>query len=218
MGYTIQNSETGEVDYIYTDDSTTVELPKFDQETGEPLNGKLKVRYIKHKSFHIPKKYLRGTPCEEFDKQISGDYNENFPPHDIQVLPVNDKNEKPKSPQYAREDYLKMDGVINEIVLGYNKSSHHLLLIPTLFFFNIYLALLLGIIEMFLHWWAHHKNGLNTNKQIYFRSPLHLLTSQFCAVCRSESEMDIKLFDMLNKHMREARRSKTLRNVSKAIS
>lgn len=101
--------------------------------------------------------------------------------------------------------------------MGYNKSNYRMLLLPTLFFFNVYAAVIVMILEIFFHFWAHFKNGVNMNKDIYYRSPLHVMTSQFCARCRSESEMEANIFRHLNKQMRLARQSKTLKNVSKAI-
>lgn len=94
------------------------------------------------------------------------------------------------------------------------------MLIPTLFCFSIGLCFILLLIEGFLHCWAHKKNLLTTSKIYYFRSPLHLLTSQFCAICRSENEMKkIENFQALNKQMLQAaKQSKTLKDMSKVIS
>lgn len=46
------------------------------------------------------------------------------------------------------------------------------------------------MLEVALHLWSHKNNQRNTNKMIYYRSPLHVITSQFCAVCRQEREME----------------------------
>lgn len=51
-------------------------------------------------------------------------------------------------------------------------------------------AILTVLAEVFLHLWSHKKNQHNTNTKIYYRSPLHVITSQFCAVCRQEREME----------------------------
>lgn len=74
--------------------------------------------------------------------------------------------------------------------MGYNKTSHRLFLIPSLFICFRLCAPLMAVIEICLHVWAHKKNARNTNANIYYRSPLHIMTSQFCAVCRNRSEMD----------------------------
>ena len=42
------------------------------------------------------------------------------------------------------------------------------------------------LIEVLLHVWAHSKNATNENENIYYRSPLNSLTSQFCTLCREE--------------------------------
>lgn len=101
--------------------------------------------------------------------------------------------------------------------MGYNKSSYRLLLLPTVFFFNIYAAVIIMMVEMFFHFWAHLKNGLNMDKNFYYRSPLHVVTSQFCAKCRSESDLEANIFLNLNRQMRAARQSKTLKDVTKAL-
>uniref|UniRef100_A0A1L8DA82 Putative conserved plasma membrane protein n=1 Tax=Nyssomyia neivai TaxID=330878 RepID=A0A1L8DA82_9DIPT len=76
-----------------------------------------------------------------------------------------------------------------EIILGYNKTSHRMFLIPSLFFFFKLTAIFIIFIETLLHIWAHRRNARNTNPGIYFRSPMHVVSSQFCAICRSESSM-----------------------------
>lgn len=78
-----------------------------------------------------------------------------------------------------------------EIILGYNKTSYRMFLIlPSLFFFTKSVAILMSIIELVLHCWAHSRNAKNTNPENYYRSPLHVLTSQFCQMCRNELDMD----------------------------
>lgn len=53
------------------------------------------------------------------------------------------------------------------------------------------------LVEFAMHAWAHHKNCDNTNPNIYYRSPLHIFTVQFCASCRRETAMNqvIKMQD-----------------------
>lgn len=51
-------------------------------------------------------------------------------------------------------------------------------------------APLIVFIEVALHVWAHRKNAKNTNANFYYRSPLHIVTAQFCAYCRNHSEME----------------------------
>lgn len=77
-----------------------------------------------------------------------------------------------------------------DIILGCNKMSHRLFLIPSLFLCFRLCAPLIGIIEIALHVWAHKKNSKNTDENVYYRSPLHIFTSQFCAVCRNKAQMD----------------------------
>lgn len=83
-----------------------------------------------------------------------------------------------------------------------------------MFFFTRICAVLAVLIELSIHVWAHKKNCRNLNPNIYYRSPLHIFTSQFCIVCRHESSMDqvIKLQDQRSKHWRLS-----LKNVAKNI-
>lgn len=76
-----------------------------------------------------------------------------------------------------------------KIILGYNKTSHRLFLIPSLFFFPSVAAIILMITEITLHVWSHSKNTKNANPKIYYRSPLHALTSQFCSLCLETKEL-----------------------------
>ena len=76
-----------------------------------------------------------------------------------------------------------------EITLGYN-PTHKLFLIPSLFLFFRITAVVLMFCELVLHIWSHWKNDRNTDKTVFYRSPLHLITGQFCAKCISESGMD----------------------------
>lgn len=74
------------------------------------------------------------------------------------------------------------------VTLGYN-PTHKLFLIPSLFFFFRITALVLLLCELILHIWAHRMNTRNTNDRIFYRSPLHLITGQFCAHCTSDVGM-----------------------------
>lgn len=102
-----------------------------------------------------------------------------------------------------------------EIILGCNKTSHRLfLIVVSIFFFTRICAVLAVLLELSMHVWAHKKNCRNSNPNIYYRSPLHVITSEFCIVCRHETSMDqvIKLQDQRNKHWRLS-----LKNVAKNI-
>ncbi|XP_067613231.1 uncharacterized protein [Eurosta solidaginis] len=219
MVYSVQNSETGEMQYIYRD-MNSIKLQVVDNETGEPLNGTMvKVRYVKHNNFAVPKIYLRDTTDDQLDT-TNTTYDSNSTQHGINVKLLSKESEcaEKSSPKYKKEDFMNMEGVKNDIILGYRKANYQTFLIPTFFCFKVGFYLILMIIETILHLRSHHKNVLNSNKAYFFRSPLHLLTSQFCGICRGEKEMDIEIFKMLNKQMRGSRQSKTLKDVSKVIA
>ncbi|XP_043248759.1 uncharacterized protein LOC122395341 [Colletes gigas] len=48
----------------------------------------------------------------------------------------------------------------------------------------------LTFLEVSLHVWAHHKNKALKNASVYFRSPFHGISSEFCALCQNETCMD----------------------------
>ncbi|KOC61532.1 hypothetical protein WH47_05136 [Habropoda laboriosa] len=45
-------------------------------------------------------------------------------------------------------------------------------------------------LEVSLHVWAHHKNKALKNANVYFRSPFHAISSEFCALCQNETCMN----------------------------
>ncbi|CAL7933548.1 unnamed protein product [Xylocopa violacea] len=48
----------------------------------------------------------------------------------------------------------------------------------------------LMFIETSLHIWAHHKNKTLKNASVYFRSPFHAISAEFCALCQNETCMN----------------------------
>ncbi|XP_060832976.1 uncharacterized protein LOC132916716 [Bombus pascuorum] len=48
----------------------------------------------------------------------------------------------------------------------------------------------LMFLEMSLHIWAHHKNKTLKDANVYFRSPFHGISSEFCALCQNETCMN----------------------------
>lgn len=101
---------------------------------------------------------------------------------------------------------------LQDIILGCNKTSHRLFLLPSFFLFFRLCAPVIEIIEIFLHVWAHKKNSQNTDENFYYRSPLHIVTSQFCAVCRNKKQMD-QVSKLQDERMRNWRLH--LKNVSR---
>lgn len=206
----------------------------------------MKVRYRKHGNFHVPKQYLRGTICDEVDTMLANKHHGDWDITAKHVIgngaTKNVDKLKKITPGYEREDYIKMDGVssvswpqlygsfdlykltfrlysqLQNIILGYERNSFLLFLIPTLFCWNFFLWALMSILEISLHMLSHYKNSLTMQKNLYFRSPLHVLSSQFCAICRNESGSKYnRTFDILNEQMRLAHRSDALKNMAKAM-
>ncbi|KAJ9598900.1 hypothetical protein L9F63_026566, partial [Diploptera punctata] len=64
-------------------------------------------------------------------------------------------------------------------------------LLPTFFLFPFpaWLTVISIIVELCLHMWAHKINKDCKDPDLMYRSPLHILTSQFCAFCKSKRYM-----------------------------
>lgn len=99
---------------------------------------------------------------------------------------------------------------------GYHESSHRffLILITSLVLFRLS-GVLTALIEISLHVWAHRKNKNNTNQTIYYQSPLHVVTKQFCAICR-ERNVEDKVSQMQDRRLKGWRFQ--LENVARRIS
>ncbi|TGZ46711.1 uncharacterized protein LOC143907569 [Temnothorax americanus] len=63
------------------------------------------------------------------------------------------------------------------------------LFLPAIIYFRWFLALLM-LFEVVLHVWAHHKNKSLKNANVYFRSPFHDISAEFCALCQNETCMN----------------------------
>ncbi|XP_032665008.1 uncharacterized protein LOC116841328 [Odontomachus brunneus] len=63
------------------------------------------------------------------------------------------------------------------------------LFLPAIIYFRWFLALLM-LFEVVLHVWAHHKNKALKNASVYFRSPFHDISAEFCALCQNETCMN----------------------------
>lgn len=63
------------------------------------------------------------------------------------------------------------------------------LFLPAVVYFRWFLVLFM-LLEIALHVWAHHKNKMLRNSSIYFRSPFHVISSEFCALCQNETCMN----------------------------
>lgn len=165
------------------------EYPDYDMETGEPGHNTVIVTKNKPK-FSIPKRLIQAPE----EKKCCIDPNDNFTLcRKEEVISLQEVKSR-----IIQSDYLPMSSLMlffssaQEIIFGCNQTSHRLflILIPSLAIFTRISAILTVLIEICLHLWAHKKNQRNTNETIYYRSPLHVITSQFCAVCRQEREME----------------------------
>lgn len=71
------------------------------------------------------------------------------------------------------------------------RLSPVIFLLPILFLFPFpaWLTVFSIIIELYLHMWTHKTNKYYKGSHLRYRSPLHVLTSQFCALCKSKRNM-----------------------------
>ncbi|KAJ6633175.1 hypothetical protein Bhyg_16019, partial [Pseudolycoriella hygida] len=165
MAATEKDNETGEFVLSSSDDSCDSSF-EYDNETGEFDATKTSLKLRKKANFSIPRNLL--TPQDD-PKKCCIDPNDTFT-------------------LTKKEEVITLQ---EEIILGCNKTSHRLfLIVASMFFFTRICAVLALLIELSMHIWAHKKNCRNSNPNIYYRSPLHIFTSQFCIVCRHESAMD----------------------------
>lgn len=85
------------------------------------------------------------------------------------------------------------------ILAGSNTTSPRMLLIiTTCLGFSSFICVILMLLETFLHIRCHKKNKKLTDPNLYYRSPFHVITSNFCGVCR-ETEMASKIVQMQDK-------------------
>lgn len=158
------DSETGE--FVTYSTYPAMEIHDYDMETGEPETDNCTIKLRKTR-FNVPKNLL--TPVEPKPKCCI-DNNE------IYTLT-------------RREQVMTFQ---EEIISGYNKTSHRLffLIITSLTLFTRFVVLGGILLEFGMHAWAHRRNSRNSNPTIYFRSPLHIFTSHFCICCRHETAMN----------------------------
>ncbi|CAG9801060.1 unnamed protein product [Chironomus riparius] len=171
----LMDSETGE---ILFQRSTNLECHNLDLETGEILEecdesevdeSQQKLHFVARKSkFNVPKALIKEPKCEsnaKFDCYLSSQES------------------------FSLTNKKRVIDLKEEIIFGYNKFSHRLFLIPSFFLFPKLGAIYIIVVELVLHIWAHHKNKRNQNPKIYYRSPLDILTSQFCNFCRETKDL-----------------------------
>lgn len=161
----------------------------FDVETGEMCAGgdiELQCNMRKTK-FNVPRSYLTNSSPPK--PKCCLDSQETF------TLTSKRKVIELKEVSFTLEPPISVPKVkdtafpFQKIILGHNKTSHRLFLIPSLFFFPRIAAIFIMVTEITLHVWSHRKNTRNDNPKIYYRSPLHALTSQFCNLCLDTKEL-----------------------------
>lgn len=175
--------ETGEVTLAQQCQSTEI-----DMETGESDTNIATIPTVRKRTFVIPKKLIQ-TPKSQKRKLRCMDNIDNYTLFKKEEV-INLQEVSFQIHSWFFWYCIILSLFSKEIILGSNVTSHRLFLLPTMFVcFRLYAALM-AFVEIFLHVWAHKKNSRNTDANVYYRSPLHIITSQFCATCLHEKQMD----------------------------
>ncbi|XP_049294080.1 uncharacterized protein LOC125769400 [Anopheles funestus] len=193
------NLETGEMEYG-TVGGYDRERIYLDKETGEVSSDPTEPAGSRRRrsKFHVPKQYLRNQ-CGIIARR---------PPPVAAVPSVG------CAMMACKQKMIPM--MKEEITVGYNGTAAHLLfLLPLLFMTPKLFALVITFVEAILHMWAHRKNSTNGNPDVYYRSPMHVVTRNFCEICRHERLMGRvgKLQDVRMKQMQNYFR-KVTRNIA----
>ncbi|XP_058126484.1 uncharacterized protein LOC131281915 [Anopheles ziemanni] len=192
------NRETGEMEYD-TVGGYDRERIYLDKETGEVSSYPAEPTILSHRrrsKFLVPKQYLRNQSGIVARRPASAT---------IGCAAAITNACKQKMIPMTKE----------EITVGYNSAAHLLYLLPLLFMTPKLFALVISFVEMILHVWAHRKTGTNGNPSVYYRSPMHVVTRNFCEICRHERLMGRvgKLQDVRMKQMQNYFR-KVTRNIA----
>ncbi|XP_050093305.1 uncharacterized protein LOC126576182 [Anopheles aquasalis] len=190
------NSETGEMEYESAGVYQDRERIYLDKETGEVSSYRPEPDPRQRRSkFLVPKQYLRAQSGIIARKPSS--------PSAVPSVACATLACKQKMIPMTKE----------EITVGYNSSAHLIYLLPLLFMTPKLFALIITLVEVILHMWAHRKNaaaaaaasGDSHRPDVYYRSPMHVVTRNFCEVCRHERLMgrvgklqDVRLKQMQN--------------------
>ncbi|XP_043286390.1 uncharacterized protein [Venturia canescens] len=147
--------------------------PVNNAETGEPEIGGLKIGMKRRRvPFQIPREVKDQLNTLEKEKRKKR------------------RQEKPGKGRRRsdREDEKFIDV---EPVSGtsFAQTNPIFLFLVAIVYFRWILALF-TIFEVVFHIWTHHKNKRLKNTNVFFRSPFHGVTSEFCALCQNENCMD----------------------------
>lgn len=84
-------------------------------------------------------------------------------------------------------EYYYAVGIERKFLNDTCNISPLVLLLPTLFLFPspAWLTVFSILIELCLHMWTHKTNKYCKDTRLRYRSPLHVLSSQFCALCKT---------------------------------
>ncbi|KAK0077339.1 hypothetical protein PV325_004066 [Microctonus aethiopoides] len=157
--------ETGEcVDLpeIELESSRVPDVPVSNAETGEPEINVSPKSQRRRVPFQIPKEIKDELSLKKDKKEKKS--NRKYAHHKLDILPLS------KGTCF---------GQMNPIFL----------FLPAIFYCKWFAATLI-LFEVIFHRWAHHKNKSLKDYNVYYRSPLNGITSEFCALCQDETRMN----------------------------
>lgn len=79
---------------------------------------------------------------------------------------------------------------IRKPIVTRDLSPAIIVLLPTLFMWPGIATVGIAVLEVMVHMWAHRKNKRLGDSRVYYRSPMHIVASEFCALCRDQKDVD----------------------------
>lgn len=152
-----------------------------DEETGESLMQSLQDNLEMHNPICSTNNVETGEPEVNF-QGIATQRSKKVP---FQIPKQVKDNMMPKK-SGCKLDNMEMEPV--PIGSSFGQVNPICLFLPAVIYSRWFLVLLM-IFEVILHVWAHRKNKLLKNASVYFRSPFHAISSEFCALCQNETCM-----------------------------
>lgn len=93
----------------------------------------------------------------------------------------------------ATSEYYYPVSIEQEFLNDTCNISPVVFLLPTLFLFPFpaWFTVFSILIELYLHMWTHKTNKYFKDSCLRYRSPLHIISTQFCALCKSKRNMQM---------------------------
>lgn len=105
----------------------------------------------------------------------------------------------PKEESQTKHEYWVAKGRQNYLTKKQTDMSPALLLLIPVFFMPA-VGIVISILEILIHMWAHKKNKKLQNTNRFYQSPFHIFVCEFCHLCIDENSKNkiTKLQDKRN--------------------